>query len=133
MGIDTRFYDSVELCFDEADEDIDIDEEWEKFSQQVLVVDGEETMSCWDLVDNSLQASENFRGGPEFWAKWLVHIRQNFLEPRHIFCFDNPIPWRCVHTGGVCAGVLSVSDEIKLISVDEKGIISTKIYTNLFK
>lgn len=128
MGVDTTFYDSLLICFDEKEDFFPeaLKEAWETFIQQTLVIDGEETRCCWDLDGDTLVASESIRGYPDFWVKWLIHIHQCILIPNDIHCFENPIPWRCVHSAGVDSGVLYVGcDEIKLVTVDEQGGVET--------
>jgi hypothetical protein len=129
MGIDTTFYLSLPLCFDEIeDEDFDVDEAWKAFCTQKLNIDGEEVDICWDLEGEELVASDQFRTVPDFWAQQLVYICEHFLQPHKIIWFTTCIPWTC-SWGDHESGVLRVGDDlIKLVTVNMDGDVKTRNY-----
>jgi len=133
MGIDTTFYQPLPLCFDEVeDEDFDFDEAWTAFCNQKVTIDEEEVDICWNLVDDELVANDQFRTVPDFWARQLVHICENFLQPNNIIWFTTCIPWTC-SWGDHESGVLVVgSNLIKLVTVNMGGGVKIQNYPLVF-
>ena len=120
MGIDTDFHNSVTFSTDDVGEAFDLSAEWAKFTQKILVIDGEEIPRCWDLVDDELVANSKFRMGVAPYVEYLAHVCKNFFKPNRIVWFDTVIPW--FSSWGDCeAGVLYVGKMIKLVIVNQSG------------